>query len=237
VLGLGAYALYNNILYAELTGYAAAPQGPRTLVDSTALEALHGVAPYWRVAIQNRHGPYYLMVGTFGLSARQPVTGATGPYDRFTDIGGDVQVEHEMGTRLFIGRASYTNERQSLSGSVAASPPAAANGTNTVRSLKLSALYGFNTVWSVSAAYFATTGSRDAVRYAPEAVTGSSNGSPRTAGEMLELTMNPWLNTRLGVRYLLYQRFNGAATSYDLGAAGRDASGNNTLYAYLWLAF
>src|ERR1019366_9021373 len=35
VLGLGAYGWYDNMLYAEFTAYASAPQGPRGLIDST----------------------------------------------------------------------------------------------------------------------------------------------------------------------------------------------------------
>jgi len=43
------------------------------------------------------------------------------------------------------------------------------------------------------------------------------------------------LNTRLGAQYVLYSKFNGASRAYD--GAGRDASGNNTLYLFLWVAF
>jgi hypothetical protein len=46
---------------------------------------------------------------------------------------------------------------------------------------------------------------------------------------------NPWENTRLGVQYTGYSNFNGGKTDYD--GSGRDASGNNTLYAFAWLAF
>jgi hypothetical protein len=33
-----------------------------------------------------------------------------------------------------------------------------------------------------------------------------------------------------------YGRFNGASTAYDV-PGGRNASQNNTLYGFLWLAF
>jgi hypothetical protein len=45
----------------------------------------------------------------------------------------------------------------------------------------------------------------------------------------------PWLNTKLGAQYTLYRKFNGRTHNYD--GAGRDASGNNTLYIYVWTAF
>ena len=54
------------MLYAELSAYTSAPQGPRRLIDSTS-RSIRGLAPYWRVALQNRTGPVYLMVGTYGM--------------------------------------------------------------------------------------------------------------------------------------------------------------------------
>ena len=61
VAGLGAYSLYNNFLYAELTIYRSAPQGaPNPAVnDSTSYMTIKGVAPYWRVALQHSWGNNY----------------------------------------------------------------------------------------------------------------------------------------------------------------------------------
>ncbi len=237
VLGLGGYALIGNMLYAEVTGYASAPQGPRTLVDSTEANTTRGIAPYWRVALQNRTGPFYLMVGTFGLWAHVYPAGSSTPANGYTDVGVDAQIEHERNNRLIVGRASFTHERQSPAGSRALSPPASANGSNSLNSLRLSALYGFGTTYSTSLAYFATTGSRDVLQYTAAPVSGSRSGSPRTSGEIVEFAVNPWLNTRLGLQYVLYQRFNGSATSYDVSAAGRNARDNDALYLYIWFAF
>jgi hypothetical protein len=237
VLGLGGYALIGNVLYAEVSGYASAPQGPRTLVDSTQDNSTRGIAPYWRLALQNRTGPFYVMVGTFGLSAQIYPAGSSTTPNRYTDIGIDAQVEHERNNRLLVGRASFTHEQQSLAGSRASSPPTAANASNSLNSLRLSALFGFGATYSTSLAYFATTGSRDAVQYPAAPVEGSRSGSPRTTGEIVEFAVNPWLNTRLGLQYVLYQQFNGSATSYDVSAAGRNARDNDALYLYIWFAF
>ena len=87
----------------------------------------------------------------------------------------------------------------------------------------------------VSGGYFDTRGSTDVGLYAPAAVEGSSNGSPKTNGFVGEVDLNPWENTRLGLQYTGYSNFNGGKTDYD--GSGRDASGNNTLYAFAWLAF
>jgi hypothetical protein len=45
----------------------------------------------------------------------------------------------------------------------------------------------------------------------------------------------PWLNTKLAVQYVWYNKFNGSKNNYD--DAGRNASDNNTLYVLAWLVF
>ena len=52
---------------------------------------------------------------------------------------------------------------------------------------------------------------------------------------MAEIAVNPWENTRVGLQYTGYSDFNGRSSNYD--GAGRDASGNNTLFAFVWLAY
>ena len=50
-----------------------------------------------------------------------------------------------------------------------------------------------------------------------------------------EVFTTPWQNAKLGLQYVAHLDFNGAALNYD--GAGRDAAHNDTLYAYVWLAF
>ena len=42
-------------------------------------------------------------------------------------------------------------------------------------------------------------------------------------------------NLKLGVQYVDYLEFNGGTRNYD--GFGHNASGNNTLYVYLWTAW
>ncbi|MBI3567709.1 MAG: hypothetical protein HY084_05835 [Gemmatimonadetes bacterium] len=237
VVGVGAYALYDNVLYAEVSGYTSAPQGPRSVVDSTETNLTHGIAPYWRIALQNRNGPVTAMVGTYGLSADLSPRGAMGAYSTYSDVGVDAQLESAGDAGAWVARASYTVEHQSLAGALLLQPPAAANTSNTLRSLRASAFYAPTPLYGLSAMYFATSGTSDAVMYAPNAVTGSSTGSPNTAGQLIEFSYNPWINTRLGLQYVRYDKFNGSSTSYDLRFGGRNAADNNTLYTYVWFAF
>lgn len=237
VLGLGAYALYDNLLYAEVSGYTSAPQGPRTLADSGARNTTRSVAPYWRIALQNRHGPGYLMVGAFGLSADLYPKGSGGASNHYDDVGVDAQAEHDVGKGMLIVRTSWIHEHQGLVASFTASPQSALNVTNTLESFRANAQFVPNRYYSFTLGYFGTSGSSDSRLYAPAAVTGSSTGSPNTEGAIGELTLNPWLNARIGLQYVMYQRFNGASSSYDVASNGRSAQDNNTLLLYTWFAF
>ncbi|HKW49009.1 MAG TPA: hypothetical protein VJN70_16275 [Gemmatimonadaceae bacterium] len=235
VVGVGAYSLWNNLLYTELTAYRSAPQGKAQPLDSTATNSTKGVAPYWRVALEHQYPSTYLMLGTFGLASQLYPTGITGPINRYTDIGADAQIERKVDQGALIGRVSYIHENQTLNAARAAQPPTADFLTNTLETFRASASYVPTLRYGVSLQYFLTSGSTDPALYPPADVTGSRTGSPNSSGFLGEVTYNPWQNTRLGVQYTLYGKFNGAATNYD--AAGRNASNNNSLYFYLWVAF
>ena len=42
-------------------------------------------------------------------------------------------------------------------------------------------------------------------------------------------------NLKLGIQYTIYTEFNGGMKNYD--GFGDNASGNNTLFLFAWLAF
>ena len=235
VVGVGAYSLWDNLLYAELTAYRSAPQGKAEPLDSSASNTTKGVAPYWRVALQHQYTSTYLMLGTFGLASQLYPTGIAGPINQYTDVGLDAQVEQKIDQGALIGRLAYIHENQTLNAARAAAPPTADFLKNTLETFSASASYVPTLRYGLSVQYFLTSGTTDPSLYPPAAVSGSRTGSPNSSGLLGELTYNPWQNTRLGAQYVLYGKFNGATTNYD--AAGRNASNNNTLYLYLWVAF
>ena len=232
VAGLGAYAMWNNVLYAEYTAYRSAPQGGAHPLDATATNTIDGVASYWRAFLQHAWGDQTLMVGGFGLTAKLIPSGVTGPVNRYTDAGVDAQFERRLGGGMLTAHGSWLHERQQLDAAFAAD--AASNAVNTLTALRLDA--GVLTASRVGATvgYFNVTGTADDLLYPAGAVSGSA-GRPDSRGVIGELSYMPWLNTRLGAQYVAYNRFNGAATNYD--GAGRNASANNTLYLFAWLAF
>jgi hypothetical protein len=235
VMGLGAYSLISNTLYAEVSGYVSAPQGTKLPLDSTAANTVHSISPYWRVALQHDFESTYLMVGTFGLYSELYPAGVSGATNQYTDIGFDAQLEHKLQKGMLIGRASYIHENQNLTASFVAA--GSQNVSNTLNSYKLNVSYIPNPTHTFTVGVFGSSGTSDNVLYAPSAVSGSSTSSPTSQGEIIEFATSPWLNVRLGAQYVMYQKFNGASQNYDLTTGGRNASDNNALYVYLWLAY
>jgi hypothetical protein len=233
VAGLGAYAMYDDLLYAEFSVYRSAQQGGAQPPDATSEGIVHGVAPYWRAALTHSWGARAVELGTYGLSAQIYPSGVTGPSDRFTDLALDAQYEQPVGAGSFTAHATWIHERQTLDATFGAGD--AANSFNTLDAVKVNALLFTPSRIGVAGGYFSTA---DAGLYAPSPVTGSATGSPNSAGVIGELSFMPWLNTRFGAQYVAYTKFNGGTSGpsgYD--GSGRSASDNNTLYLYTWLMF
>jgi hypothetical protein len=227
VLGLGGYALVGNLVYGELTVYRSAFQG--AAAPSSVTGAIHGVAPYWRLAVQKEWEHRYLMVGTFGLHTSVFPDALSGPTNKFSDVGVDAQFESRLGTGNLVARGSWIRESQTFDAGGSTNPK------NTLKTIKLNASYYPRQWLGVSGGFFQTTGTADDGLYAPDPVIGSANGDPKTSGFIGEVDLNPWENTRLGLQYIGYSNFNGGSTNYD--GSGRNASGNNTMFLFCWLAF
>ena len=79
----------------------------------------------------------------------------------------------------------------------------------------------------------------------PDIYSANRTSKPDSTGLMFQLDGTPWgdgtsplgprFNMRVGVQYTLYTRFNGASSNYD--GAGANASDNNTLRTFLWIAY
>ncbi len=231
VLGLGSYALFGDLVYAEFDVYRSALQGAAAPSDATG--AIKGVAPYWRVAL-TKNGDYQsAMIGTFGMRTSLFPGTLSGPRDTYSDIGIDGQFESKVGTGNVVVRGSWIREKQTLDATFAGG--GSANQKNTLKSLHLNASYYPKQWLGLSGGYFDTRGTADVGLYAPNPVDGSASGKPNTNGFLGEVDVNPWENTRVGLQYTGYSKFNGGKSNYD--GSGRSASGNNTLFAFVWLAF
>lgn len=218
VLGLGGYGMFGNLVYAEFSVYRSALQGVAAPDNTTG--AIKGVAPYWRVALQKDFDNQSVMVGTFGMQTSlfpENSPALSGPQDKYSDIGIDAQFESKVGSGNVVVRGSWIDEQQTLDATFLAG--GSANTKNDLKTLRANASYYPKQWLGLSGGYFDTRGSADANLY---------GGEPNTTGFIGEVDLNPWENTRVGLQYTGYSKFDGTGTN---------ASGNNTLFAFLWMAF
>lgn len=232
VAGLGAYAMWNNLIYGDFTLYRSEQQGATQpyLVGPGANSIISGVAPYWRLALQHNFGNNYLEIGTYGMAADMtPPSGVTlySGHDKYLDLALDAQYERNFGEDNLVVRTTYIHEKQSLDASQAGG--LASNSSNTLNTFRINGTYHLGDKSGLSLGYFNTSGSSDATLYSP---ANGFAGNPDTRGYIVQATYLPWQNIQFGVQYTGYTKFNGASSNYD--GAGRNASDNNLLYVYGW---
>ena len=233
VMGFGTYAMYNNLIYAEVSAYRSVAQGGPVPPNASSSNTISSVAPYWRLALQHQWGNQYVEVGTYGITPQIYPVGITGEKDKYTDLAFDAQYENSFNSGSLIAHANYIYEKQNLDATHGSG--GSANASNVLNSLKVDAGYNFNAGYSVTVGYFNINGDNDNKLYVPDQVEGSNNGSPNSNGFTLQVTFIPWLNTQFALQYVAYNKFNGSSNNYD--GSGRNASDNNTLYVNSWLMF
>lgn len=228
--GLGGYVFINDMLYLEATGYRTLGVAAQTRLGANPLASpgqIAGIAPYGRVALEQRFGDHNLMIGGFAsrfevypwtLAGDPTAIGDTsyGLTNKYTDLGADAQYQFRGDDWWFIARAAYIREEQRYdAGWVSAVQPA--NVSHTLNTLRLSgtvAIGGDNRV-VLTGQYFRSWGSQDAGLYAL-----SNNGNvPDTTGYMAEIAYLPfgtgkapywpWFNTRIGAQYFYYSKYAG----------------------------
>lgn len=227
VAGLGGYTMWDQHLYAAGTLYRSAhidTSQPTTGADFGF--NIRGVAPYWRVAWQQNGVKNNFEVGTYGIHVSSTPGAITGLEDRYTDAGVDFQYDRTIGKDVFSWRGTYVRENSDLVASLAGGAVAVAK--HHLNAFNTNAEYHFGNRYSTAFGWFTTTGTADPLLFGPAPVTGSANGDPKSRGYTVNFSVWPIQNLDLGIQYTGYTSFNGLATNYD--GAGRNASGNNTVY-------
>ena len=243
VLGLGAYAWWNHMVYAELSGYRTLSfSTDRALgVSATGTSSFDGIAPYWRLAVEPTWGPHSLELGTFGMYAGvNPGRVTSFGTDSITDVGFDTQYQYNDNPHSVGVQASYIREFQNLHATFGMG--GSSNSHDILDTFRVKASYFYDHTYGINVSYFNISGTTDV---GLNAGLPSNNGSPNSDGWIFEANYLPfsnggpswwpWLNMRFGLQYTLYNHFNGGTASFD--GAGHSASGNNTLYLYSVLAF
>ena len=226
--GLGAYAFWNQIVYAEVSAYRSAPAG---FASSPAYGAIQGFAPYWRVVVTKDFDQSSVEVGAFGLDEHTVPSGTPlplGPQDHLNDVAVDGQYQYVDKQNAFTLKGSCIWENQNWDFSNLNS--LTANASDTLQAFKADATYYYNRMIGATVGYFSTTGSSDSVIY-----TSNASLTPDTEGMIFEVNYVPWYNTKLGLQYTYFTKYNGSTDNYD--GAGRHATDNDTLMAMAWLMY
>lgn len=240
--GVGLYGSWNNMLYAELAGYRAARNGAFRFMgwgipaDELAEDAIKGIAPYWRLALQQDWGPHSLAVGTYGLVAKawENANDKSLGANKYRDIGYDANYQFIQGDHAASVRLNWIKEKKTWASNLVGED--ASNPVNKLNTFRADLKYFFRRQWGGGLQYFKTTGTSDDLRYndGRDVLTGGDSGSPNTKGWIGELNYLPWQNVKLALRYTKYDQYYGASNNYR---PGRDASDNNTLYLMGWILF
>ncbi len=223
VAGLGAYSLFNNLLYTEFTLYRSAQQGASNPADNSSSMVIKGVSPYWRLALQHDWSKDFIEIGTFGISSKQYLNGISGNTDEYTDLGFDFQYQRSLTIGFFSLHSSFINEteKRNVSGST--------SGKLNFNSFKMDGNLYFKNGLGATLGYFNLWGSQDTD------VVESLTGKPDSNGIIAQLGYMPWYNTRFTIQYTMFNKFDGSSSNYD--GSGRSASNNNTLYLLAWINF
>ncbi|MGD0213890.1 MAG: hypothetical protein ABSB87_11715 [Terriglobales bacterium] len=240
VAGFGGYAMWNSHLYFNAELYRTAHVGSTQPNPGVGFATnIVGVAPYWRVAWQQSTGTTQFEIGGYGMHLSNspnaiPAGGATDVYDDYTDRAVDTQYDRTLFRKDVLSlRGTYIRENSDLTASAAMG--AASPGAHHLNTFMSNAEFHFGNRYTGTFGWFETSGTADPLLYPSGAVTGSANGSPRSAGLIANLSYWPWQNLQLAAQYTAYTRFNGGSTNYD--GAGRNASANDTLYLVMRVLF
>lgn len=225
--GVTAYALFDDLVYAEAGVYRSAKTGVMRPLDwgVEKTRIVDGYAPYWRLALQREFGSHSVAAGLLGLNTKVWLdpNDPSMSSDQFRDIAFDAQYQYVDGAHAFSGQALYMRERQRLTAGFAQGM--ASNESNTLKTARIGAHYAYRRMLGGGVQVFSTRGSADSMRYGMGPVMGSANGRPDAAGWVAELDYLPVENVKLALRRTAYRKFNGGTADYD--GFGRNAADKN----------
>ena len=157
--------------------------------------------------------------------------------DSFTDVGFETQYQYLGDPHTVTARVAWIHENHNTSASQTLG--LADNSNNQLRSLNASLSYIYDKTWSLTGGRMSIGGTPDATLY------GTFTGSPNSANWITEIaylpfmrggpSFWPWLNARIGLQWIRWDKFDGASTNFN--GAGRNAHANNTIFGYVWIAF
>jgi len=186
-------------------------------------------------------------------------------YNQIRNIGLDTQYQYILDPLTITAQAAYMEQSVYYSANTLASgaayqfyqsdgvtPVAPISPSSTFNTFRAKLALTYKARYGGSFSYFNLTGTTNTLNQTSgyelgggvlssangggsTRVTGNFTGNPETSGVTFEAFYMPLQNLRLGAQYTMYDKYNGSSTNYD--GLGRNASDNDTLYLYAWLAF
>lgn len=251
VLGLTGYTWIDSKFYLEAGGYSTPSAGTLRWLGADPFDPgkIHGLAPYGRAAFQTDVGGGTFEVGAFALKAalypgRDRSSGFT---DRFTDVGLDASWIKPLKSDTLTLNGRYTHEKRSLDATCALGMadgsidpgPLSECADDTLNEVRADGSYYWHNAIGGTISAFNLSGSRNPIIYAD-----NRTFRPNSSGFQFQLDGTPFgagnsplgrFNMRVGVQYTLYTKFDGAHSNFN--GTGRNASDNNTLRVFTWVAF
>ena len=249
-IGYTVYGWYDHSLYLEAGGYTTTSTWSLARFGNDfGVGSSQGVMPYVRAAYewnwnaQAAHvGALYMQSNVNPVSGVRVTDGSNGR-DHFSDyaIDGGYQYLGD-GTHIVTVQGIFTHEDLNLEGT--------ANGTgfgpkSSLNQIRVNVSYWYQNTYGATLGWQNTWGPANPVLYAPAELVGSNNSKPNSNAFIIEADwvpfgkqdswMSPWANLKLGIQYTAYTQFNGGNKNYD--GFGRNASDNNTVFLFAWMAF
>ena len=238
VLGLGAYAMWDDWIYSEVDLYRGLGRDVRNatgIVPVANNDSVVDTAPYWRFAIQHDERRVSWEIGTYGITASiLPGNAMPGMRpDRFADVAADANLQftfqpRKIASDILSVHATLINESQNL-GAAELLPRSEPHGH--LRTMRADISYSIAATITPSIQWFETKGSNELGYWQ------TPDGSPASSGSVLEIAFVPfgkadsaikWGNLRLAAQYILYTRYDGQV---------RGAANQNAVYLSAWAAW
>ena len=216
VVGLTAYAMYDNSIYLEAGGYqdGGSRNGIlKNLTFNTGNDAgVNGTAPYARIAFQKYVGPSFFMIGGYGMKVNFSNSKTT-KLDKYTDVAIDGEYQYMQGVNAITVGVRNTWENQKLNASY--------NGqSGTLSSFSGYGSYVYNDKYIADVGYHHTTSTGVAVQ----------NSGGDSSNYIAELGYLPVPKIKVALMYEGFLKVKGKTDAAD-------TSDYNTLTLGAWFMF
>ncbi len=251
-LGATVYGWYDDHIYLEAGAYHTQSDWLATRFGVAGGPVSHNLIPYVRGAYEWDWGNNVAWTGATFMHANLDPKLGTGN-DSFSDYAIDGGYQFLGDRQSVTVQGIFVHEQQHLAGSTAdfnAANNSSLGSRYGLNTINVNASYWYENTYGLTLGWLAGFGKKNPVLYPTGADLGGdfegfANHSPDYNGFSIEADWNPfghdgsplqpWLNLRLGARYTLYTKFNGANSNYD--GFGRSASDNDTFLLTAWTIF